>query len=87
MLKSVLSLSGAFREDGNVLGLLAFPALAALTYAFCAYGFPRLSAAAQNAIENGVLGMLLGIFGGAVLVGAACATWKSATDIVTRTNK
>jgi hypothetical protein len=87
MIKAVNYLSDAFRANGNVFGLFAFPIIATLTYTLYTYGFHRLSPVAQNAIENGVPGMLLGMFGGAILVGSGCATWQSAADIVKRITK
>lgn len=62
---------------GYVVGLISFPVLTAVTYWFFAYELTRLSSSTQNAIENGTPGMLLGYFGGTLLIGTACAMWQS----------
>lgn len=69
------------RHPIEALGLCAFPAAIALVYVLYAYGWPRLSPSAQNAIEHGMAGMLIGIFGGALFLGAACATMRSIKSI------
>lgn len=83
MLTVITSLRETFNKKGDVVGLLSFPFIASLTYIATTKGFPHLSPAVQNAIENGTVGMLLGIVWGAVVLGAACATWDAAKALRT----
>lgn len=72
------------RHSIEALGLCAFPAAIALVYVLYAYGWPRLSQPVQHAIEHGMAGMLIGIFGGALFLGAAYATMQSIKSIAAK---
>ena len=87
MLKLTKSINTSILSKGNTVGLLSFPVLVLGIYALITYGFPRLPSAAQNAIENGMPGMFLGILGGALLLSTAAASWQSAKDIRSKTHQ
>ncbi len=76
-IQAVQTMSKTMRSKGNAVGLFAFPVVVFLAWALATYGYPMLSPASQNAIDNGGPGMLLGIVGGAILVASFMASWQS----------
>lgn len=74
--------ASAIRRCGNIVSLFAFPGLCALVYLMYAYVYKSLTPGSQSAIENGGLGMLLGIVFGVIMVAAASASWGAAADIL-----
>ena len=79
--QAIQTVSKTMRRKGDVLGLFAFPFVAAIVWALATYAYPMLSPTGQHAIDNGGPGMVLGIVGGAILVASLAASWQSATAL------
>lgn len=66
-----------FRKPKSILGFLAFPAAVASVVAFSYLVYPDLSPKVQDTIDNGGLGMILGLFMGLALWTAFQISWFS----------
>lgn len=64
------------RAENSLIIWLSLPTLAVLAYLFFQYVVPSMSPSAQDQLENGPGGVLLGFLFGAVVWVAAKQTWS-----------
>lgn len=84
MMKLVDALKNVFLARGRVVGFWAFPMVVSGMYLLYVYLLPALSSGAKDAVDNGFAGFVLGLFGSALLLGAAFSTWDSTKRLMVK---